>query len=265
MKFKKSILLTGTMYVIVISCQMSCNVSDASEIVNKSAYVSTNDALDLFAQNHENLWVEAKYGSVTRSSASSTIAFDESIMEQMDENVQDFLSKNDIFADLTPSQKAGLVINEDSVELMRLDPDVYIEYAEKHKSAAFNEILYQILKKNRMDYNSDDIINNAGLYLNEKVHLMLILPSLHSTVKVGLTRAATTKSSSKESSSNQKCLEEYESAKRACLIEYLVSCGISLATSGGIPIAFGTGVGWATFQYFECEENAHTTYVNCLK
>lgn len=265
MKLKKTSIITSLMCFVSFFCLYSCNADDDTEKVNNGISASTNSALEAFSLRHESLWIEARYASTTRSKSTSTSELDDQIIEQIDENIQEFCKKNDIFADLTPSQKADLIMSPDSAEMIRLDPDVYLEYTKKHKSEAFNDILYQILKKKRTDFDSNDIINNTGLYLNEKVHLLLILPALHSMTDVGITRAATSsKSSSKESAAKkQACLEEYDDAKLWCMLKYLGSTALSLL---GVESFWPTVVGyvWAYRDYFACEDDALYHYRMCL-
>lgn len=253
---------------------LSCTTDLTADSVEDSGSIKTlSSDLQIFASNQESLFIGSKTPLVTRSAGTTNaVQIDEDLLNKMDEELKKFLDEHDIFYDLTESQKDGLHVDPEYAKMMLLDHDLYIEYIKNHKSEEFCAIVKELIDKNTIGMSQDEIINDEELYLNEKINLLLVLPAINSS-KYASTRNLSTKSttanlprktSSNESTSKQqKCLDEYESAKKKCLAEYLISCGLS--TIGANPISTSIGIGWATYQYYECEDTAHDAYINCLK
>lgn len=258
-------LFWGVLAIIPLAVTFACSNSFETE----SDSLSTNgellkQELSNFGNKQYDLFCEAFYSTGTRGlSGLSTVKVDSAAVVEMENSVEKFCKNHDIFADLTPEQKKNLQLNKDSIEILTLDPEAFLEWAKHNKSNEYHGIISDIIVNNRTDFYPDDIINNEGLYLNEKVNLLTVLPALHSSFAVGQTRAS--KSYSNENAKRyQKCEEEYKEDKARCLAEYLISCGLSIAGgSATAGVLVGAGVAWSTYQYHECEENALNNFRQC--
>lgn len=61
-------------------------------------------------------------------------------------------------------------------------------------------------------------------------------------------------------------MEQYQSARSSCGVEYGVSCGIALATgSFSAIVGPAIGVAWATYQLDKCLDTANDMYIMCQK
>ena len=252
MKFKTKLFAETVLgFLTIIGC-FSCSSELTSEgSIESSKSIATE--LITFAHNQENLYVEAKEGFTgTRVGDATSSDINEDALAQMDENLQRFCSSHDIYADLTEAKKQGLLISNDSLEILSLlDVDNYLEYIKEHKSQEFYNILHEILKDKNTDLTAASIVNNEKLYLNEKIHLLLVLPAIHASSNV-VTRAT------------NHCLDEYYEAKEDCLKWYLIECGASLLTGLGTS-GFGTaiGIGLSTRSYWGCDDDALYHFREC--
>lgn len=234
-----------------------------------------------FASEQEELFNEAKFSSVTTRSTDN-LSLDAKTVEKIGEKFSDFISKHDIYADLTVEEKKSLLISKDSTEMLLLDSKLALAYIKQQKSEEFYKIIKNLRKTGRIGLTQDEIIGNSELRINEKIQLIMALPLLNTDKshpkivirsKSGLNIASVytpLKARAKETESKEvKCKKEYDADISGCNTSFILEIGIAAATcyfSGGVGTAIASmEVVKAISDYDSCCKNAEKLYNLCIK
>ncbi len=279
---KKKFNFIGKTLLLFVPFLVSCS-SETEEQGIPTSNVKTNITVDLheYARGQENLYNEAKYGNATTRGGEGDGLNEESI-NKIGTSFQAFIKEHDIYADLTEEEKQALNISKDSVEIMELDPKLYLAFVKKHKSEAFYDIILRLKKVGRLDLTQDEIINNTELKLNEKVQLLTVLPIINSTKRIQnitirkntsnklIRTYSPTKTRTKEATTKEKeCQKQLDSDKSVCMTSLTLDIGIA-AVAAALGNAAGTVVATlevakAIYEYDNCCDNAEKAYKSCMK
>lgn len=254
---KKTICMYAIVLVAASALCIGCNNSEDSVLsfdTNREYTTDLEKSLAAFADRQ----AELMEGLLSSASPSTSRSVDENnearLFDELDENLEQILVQHDVQQELQ-SKADQPCLDEDSLEMMKLDTDMFLSYIKERHTAAFYTLCKQLVDTGTLNVSEREIILNPELQLEEKIKLLVVLPAF-SQDGLGLTRVKT------RSESNDPCYEAYESARSTCLIEYLISCGLSCM--GGLPGA-AAGVAWATYQLDNCLNNARNSYIDCSR
>lgn len=279
---KKKFKFLGKALLLFIPFLVSCSTETEEQGVPTSN-IKTNITVDLqeYAQGQENLYNDAKYGNTTTRGGEGD-GLNEEFINKIGTSLQAFIKEHDIYADLTEEEKHALNISKDSVEMMELDPKLYLAFVKKHKSETFYDIILHLKKVGRLDLTQDEIINNTGLKLNEKVQLLTVLPIINSTKRIQnitirkntsnklIRTYSPTKTRTKETTTKEEqCQKELDGAKSDCMYSLVAEIGIAAVTAA-LGNATGTVVASmevvkAIYDYNKCCDYAEKAYKSCIK
>jgi len=257
MKFftKKLIYMYAIVLIAVSTLCIGCNNNEDSVPsfdANREYTTDLEKSLAAFADRHAELMETL----LTSASSSASRSMDEKneaqLFNDLDENLEQIFAQHDVQQEL--QGKAGQpCVDEDSLEMMKLDTDMFLTYIKERHTTAFYTFCKQLIDTGTLNVSEKEIILNPELQLEEKIKLLVVLPAFCQN-ELGLTRVKT------RSESSDPCYEAYRSARSICGTEFLVSCGLSC--SGGVP-GLAAGVAWAAYQLEKCLNSARDSYINC--
>ena len=236
----------------------------------------TNDLISL-SDNLQSLYVDAMYSNVTRSGKQSS-KMNEQAIKEMEKQILAFQQKYNICQDLdekTIIKVAQMMsLSEDSITLLTLDDDAYLDYIHDIVSEEFFDIQCHFRRTGRIDLTEYEIINNNKLRLNEKLQLVILIPFVNyaeSLQSSGITRSGTSskKTASKEKT-RQQILEEAKAQWNECiedclknLAKNLMGCAFGTSITEGILKSLGYNNLTPGFVSYGLIESAHENE-NCM-
>ncbi|MBW9201638.1 hypothetical protein EVD33_01545 [Bacteroidales bacterium SW292] len=173
---------------------------------------------------------------------------EEVILAEMEQNLENMFGKYNV--KVLSRTESESCVNEDSLEMMKLDDDIFLDYIKRHNTEAFYSYCEQILVQGSLVLTQDEIISNPDLRLDEKIKLLVILPTLNRmNVEIG-------------TKSDNPCLSKYYSDRNDCLKSYLKDC-LGACLEG--PIKGTVDVIVSSVSYFDCLDVANAAYLDCQK
>ena len=167
--------------------------------------------------------------------------------------VVSLVDKSDAFRQMEASGYYKTKPSEHSMLVLIANPYEYAEFVKINGTPKYAGIIRDLTDGKSLKLSKEDIVNDKKMLIVEKISLLMILAVSNTSITVPLTRGGD-------------CMEQYQSARSSCGVEYGVSCGLAL-TSGTFTAIVGPaiGVAWATYQLDKCLDTANDMYIMCQK
>lgn len=227
----------------------SCSNTNSED--TSIANIQTNNiALKAFAKAHSALMDSLlATTSPNRQEDELDTAKVEKIVEDIKEN---FASYTDVNMDIDSKTRA-LAENE-ALDFLNMDMDSIMPFLKERTSPEFYSIISYMIEKGTSPVTEDDIINSKNLSQNEKISLLLSLPTISYDEQYNQPK--------QETRSKADCYSRYKSARASCGRWYIFDCALACAGVAFTPITV-LGVARAVYSLDDCLDNALDNYRRC--
>lgn len=264
MKFftKKLIYMYAIVLIAVSTLCIGCNNNEDSVPsfdANREYTTDLEKSLAAFADRHAELMETL----LTSASSSASRSMDEKneaqLFNDLDENLEQIFAQHDVQQELQGKADQPCV-DEDSLEMMKLDTDMFLAYIKERHTTTFYTLCKQLIDTGTLNVSEKEIILNPELQLEEKIKLLVVLPAF-SQNELGLTRVKT------RSESSDPCYEAYRSDRTGCGLSFLADCVaacLEAALGGGIGMGAAIWTaGKSSYDLINCLDDARDDYINC--
>lgn len=173
--------------------------------------------------------------------------------EAIQEAIVSLVKESDAIGQMKASGYYKVKPDEDSLLLLAANPYGYAEFVKDNGTPRYAGIIQDLADGKPLKLTKEDIVNDKNMLTVEKIPLLMILAVSNTATPVPMTRGGD-------------CMEQYQSARGNCGVDYGISCGIALGTgSFSAIIGPAIGVAFATYQLDKCLDTANEMYIMCQK
>ena len=194
--------------------------------------------------------------------------------QEVAEIIGEIVQNYELTEDLTEHEKEGLTIDEETREIMCLDHEAFLAYAEEYKSEEYYNIIVSMLQNQNFHITVEDVVHNDNLKMNEKLNLVAKAALDEYVIE---TLPSEPEPSGPEGLWKVSCEGQFNFEKLLC--DFVFITEVTAATSAAAAATSATAAAstpavtpalltsYASFaaQWYLCQNSANNNYKACVK